>query len=103
MKITDCTTYEQLVTFVDEKGYSNDALHSKRYWFNVRNDGKYDLIITLLDILLKQRAKSHNIPDDTVVAYYKEFGGTGAARKLQEDFGIKITRQTVHNIVRRVV
>jgi len=101
-KLTDAETYQELKDFIEQRGYSNKELNTKRYWFKINNnEGRYNKIISWISNYLENNNGKVKISKELAIEYKDKYGASEAVRKLKEDFGIVITRQGLYSAIKR--
>lgn len=101
-KLTHNNSYKEVCDHIKSKGWSNDQVADRCYWFKKHNvDSKYDEIIEWLKTYLKENNKKTKITKGLAIEYKEKYGASKAIVKLKEDLGIEITRQGLYCAIKR--
>ena len=101
-KLTDVSSYEEFVSLIENKSYTNKELNTKKHWFKSNNiDNRYDEIILWLERYLADTNSKTKITYDKAKFYMDKYGASEAVRQLYQREGIKITRQGLYAAVKR--
>ena len=96
-KISEANSYEELEDFCKKKKYSVSDIYTKRSWFEANNlKGKYNNLLTWIGEYLVTHNAKQKISPELAKSYKDAYGATQAVIKLEQHFGIKLSRQGLY-------